>query len=263
MSGVFEQKDTRVRYDEFPKWGKPADDANRERVEQTRQMIPEDVHTLLDLGCGDGLVTNELVELGIDVVGTDFSPVALKFVAGKRVTSSVDAIPFPDGYFDLVLCAETIEHLPDGVYENALCEMERVARRYIIISTPHDEYLRNAGLRCEKCGRTFHRNLHLRSFNRNLDANLFRSYELKKTIGVGEYRQLPRLIDFQLDVLKVHMPPRGAICPFCNHENNKPASFWQRLVLEAVRRITRLIPGTVRDRWIVSLYERRNEEKIL
>src|SRR5687768_7812866 len=122
MINDFKQKDTRSRYDEFSKWGKEPDGANRKRVEITRSLVPEDVSTLLDLGCGDGIVTNELVAKHIDVVGSDFSSVALRFMTGKRLISSVDSIPFAGRYFDLVLCAETIEHLPDGIYEDTLRE---------------------------------------------------------------------------------------------------------------------------------------------
>ncbi len=45
-------------------------------------------------------------------------------------------LPWPDGYFDLVVCASTLEHIPD--FWRACAEMKRVlaARGTALISTP-------------------------------------------------------------------------------------------------------------------------------
>jgi 2-polyprenyl-3-methyl-5-hydroxy-6-metoxy-1,4-benzoquinol methylase len=256
MTTDVEKKDMMARYDKFPKWGKKADEANQERIVVTQSLIPGDVRTILDLGCGDGIVTNEFIEKGVDVFGTDFSIAALGFMKGKRLVSSVNNIPFPDQYFDLVLCTEVIEHLPDEVYERTLSEIERVAKHYVVISTPNDEYLPSLSIRCENCKNVFHRNLHVQSFNRDVHSSLFKIFKLKKTIGIQVWEQLPGLVDFQRNLLGVYTPGRGAICPACNHVNNGKPGIWQRLVLELGRRITHLVPGAKTDRWIVSLYQR-------
>ena len=53
-------------------------------------------------------------------------------------TDTVDgvALPYPDGTFDVVLCSEALEHIPD--YQEVLRELLRVARRSVIITVPHD-----------------------------------------------------------------------------------------------------------------------------
>ena len=71
---------------------------------------------LLDLGCRDGALTRHFVE-GNRVVGVDIDREALA-VARKaygievRRASLNAALPFPDESFDVVLLAETLEHLP-------------------------------------------------------------------------------------------------------------------------------------------------------
>jgi SAM-dependent methyltransferase len=90
-----------------------------------------DVHAALDLGCGDGRLMRELAAARI--VGADVSAVALS-QARERVPEGVDlveltpgaALPFADSEFDLVLCAETIEHVQD--VQLLLSEARRVLR---------------------------------------------------------------------------------------------------------------------------------------
>ena len=91
--------------------------------------LPE-VERALDLGCGDGRLTEELN--AAEVVGADVSPVALER-ARRRVPGATftelepDApLPFDDGSFDLLLCAETLEHVRD--VQLLLSEARRVLR---------------------------------------------------------------------------------------------------------------------------------------
>jgi ubiquinone/menaquinone biosynthesis C-methylase UbiE len=114
------------------------------------ELVPEDpgppprhlvefVHSLgrrdgaaLDLGCGDGRLTLEL--RARDIVGADVSRVALDRArprVGERDIELVEltpgaVLPFDDGAFELVLMAETIEHVVD--VQSLLSEVRRVLR---------------------------------------------------------------------------------------------------------------------------------------
>jgi len=84
----------------------------------------------LDLGCGDGRLS-ELVEAGSLTIA-DVSEVALdraraRLPQASAVVLEPDApLPLPDNAFDLVLCAETIEHVRDVAL--LLSEARRVLR---------------------------------------------------------------------------------------------------------------------------------------
>jgi SAM-dependent methyltransferase len=84
----------------------------------------------LDLGCGDGRLTRELD--AAETVAADVSDVALARAAGcvpaaRLVSLDPDApLPLEDGSFDLVLCAETVEHVRD--VQLLLSEVRRVLR---------------------------------------------------------------------------------------------------------------------------------------
>ena len=93
-----------------------------------RELGP--VTAALDLGCGDGRLTVELQ--GEDVVAADVSKVALerarrRLPHARTVPLTPDEpLPLADGAFDLVLCAETIEHVRD--VQLLLSEVRRVLR---------------------------------------------------------------------------------------------------------------------------------------
>jgi len=90
-------------------------------------------HRALDVGCGPGILTEELVaRLGADAVAAvDPSP---SFVGAARaklpgvtvVEASADALPFPDEAFDATLAQLVVHFMPDPLA--GLREMRRVTR---------------------------------------------------------------------------------------------------------------------------------------
>ena len=94
----------------------------------------------LDLGCGDGRLTAVLA--AHELVAADVSRVALerarRRVPHARVVELDPDMPLPleDGHFELVLCAETLEHVRDVAL--LLSEARRVLRPggELAITTP-------------------------------------------------------------------------------------------------------------------------------
>jgi SAM-dependent methyltransferase len=80
---------------------------------------------VLDAGCGTG---RNLVEFG--GVGVDPAPEAVAACRARGLTdvvrAPVEALPFPDGSFDVLLAADVLEHVGDDAA--ALRELRRVAR---------------------------------------------------------------------------------------------------------------------------------------
>jgi SAM-dependent methyltransferase len=100
---------------------------------------------ILDLGCGSGAYTRELVERGATVVATEFAPTALA-LAERNLGDLADRADFrledaqsltlPDATFDKALLTEVIEHVPaPGM---AIAEAARVLRPggLLVVSTP-------------------------------------------------------------------------------------------------------------------------------
>jgi len=99
---------------------------------------------IVELGCGDGSLVMEVANaLGIrDVYGVDIDEVALKKAEDRGVKVfkadlNSDPLPFKDGFFDVVLMEEVIEHLINP--DNAIREAHRVLKAggAFLLSTPN------------------------------------------------------------------------------------------------------------------------------
>lgn len=102
---------------------------------------------VLDLGVGDGALLRYLIDtVGIEGYGIDLSPRAVDFchILGLNVILGDVNRPIhdilsegfgADSIFDVVICSEIIEHLPDP--EALLLSLRAVARKGIIVSIPN------------------------------------------------------------------------------------------------------------------------------
>lgn len=91
------------------------------------------VKTVLDAGCSRGYLSQIIAHK--ELYGIDVSKTLLKKVNGYKEIkeASVLKIPYPDNCFDLVVCMQVIEHVPD--WKKAIKELVRVSKNYILIST--------------------------------------------------------------------------------------------------------------------------------
>lgn len=94
---------------------------------------------ILDLGCSNGYLVRLLEADGHEVWGTDLQEGP---VSGVRnyVQGVAEKLPFPDGYFDVVVSTHTLEHLRKP--ELALAEMKRVSKGRLIIVVPRQRAFR-------------------------------------------------------------------------------------------------------------------------
>jgi SAM-dependent methyltransferase len=88
-------------------------------------LVPERARTLLDVGCGTGLVTERLIRPGLRVFGVDSSPGMARMAAQRvglaLVLGNCHRLPFADASLDAVSAVWLLHLLPDAPLVVAEC----------------------------------------------------------------------------------------------------------------------------------------------
>ena len=261
--------------DAFWKDGMLEDETNLQRFNITAGFIPEEVNSLADIGCGNGVFINRLTKDRAfnRLVGVDRSLSALHFVQTEKYHSDISDLPIEDSTFDCVTCLEVLEHLPVTVYQKSLNELARVSKNYIIVSVPFRENLIEAFNKCPSCSSCFNRELHLRSYVEKDIVSLFDSFGFScvkveklgySTQYLGHFRF--RKIFYPEQFMKWNSP----ICPICGFSEqlviNDSANFSlkksfsiKNLIVPLFTKIPKILwPRVSKPYWILALYKKNH-----
>lgn len=131
-------------------------DFHKRRIELTINLLQKAVFSvqgtprILDLGCGQGHITQEMRQTfnSAEITGLDYSVSAIEYAHDNfpgidfSVVDVYDA-PYSKEYFDVVVCNNLWEHVPDPLH--LLSRIKELLRPggYIIVSTPSRYSLRN------------------------------------------------------------------------------------------------------------------------
>lgn len=226
-------------------------------------LIPREVNSVLDVGCGNGSITNTL-QVSHWVVGGDRSGRALRQVQAHPVQLSADALPFRNRLFDVVMSHQVLEHLPDAIFLGSVAELARVARQYVFISVPYRDRIAQYRAHCGKCGCKYNVWGHLRTFNDVSDVRrLFPQFTLRVHAFCGPENE--------------YMTPLGrwiyqwcgggwvidqnGVCPHCGSDKQYQAGFPRRIIASVASRLDRLIPKKKTFWWLLCLFERKELAK--
>lgn len=240
-------------------------------IEKTKvilDIIPRECTTIVDVGCGDGAITNVLAEK-YEVVGIDSSKVALKFLSqsASPIMASADYLPLQKQSADLILSSELLEHLPDKAFLKAISEIKRTSKKYVLISVQNKEKLRRRYTKCNSCGFEFHIYGHLRSFNLSKLVGYFDGYavEYSTVLGSLEEKSFDGIYYLKNKVANTYfIGTISVLCPNCGNIVHAPPkrNMLQKLISFALTMLQRVLNVLLNRKpepdWLLVSFKKKN-----
>lgn len=106
---------------------RPTIDVHRESQALLRRGLQPGMR-VLDVGCGDGALIEELRSEGVDAVGVEIDPLLVRTALARGLDvrlGRAEALPFPDAHFDAVVCCVVVPYTDQRL---AVREWARVLR---------------------------------------------------------------------------------------------------------------------------------------
>ncbi len=150
------------------------------------RLLPDHLDSALDVGARDGFISRLLAARVPSVTALDLEEPRIDDRRIHCVRGDVTDLKIPDASFDLVLCAEVLEHIPPPKLGRACGELSRVARRYLLIGVPYKQDLRVGRTTCYTCGKKNPPWGHVNSFDEKRLKELFPEFEVARLSFVGE-----------------------------------------------------------------------------
>jgi hypothetical protein len=159
--------------------------AETERIADLMRLLPDGLENAIDIGARDGYISRAISERVPAVTALDLAPLDFDYPGVTCVQGDATALKFDSQTFDLVFCAEVLEHIPSPALEIACAELARVARKYVLIGVPYKQDIRDAKTTCYTCGGINPPWAHVNSFDESRLAALFPTLRIAAISHVG------------------------------------------------------------------------------
>lgn len=195
-----------------------------------KQIPPLENKSVLEVGCGAGIISLELAKTARKVVGIDVTETALDF--GRKLADllgyshvefkkgDAENLEFEDASFDIIVCSEVLEHLLNP--EEAISEFYRVLKANGILllttpcaTTPSEKFTDFARIFIKRIQvekeQQFDKKTYRAMKKKGMDVSPEKYYRIHRRFG---YRDLVKM--FELSGFKV-LDSKGAIFAFPPH----------------------------------------------
>ena len=204
----------------------------------------------LDVGARDGHFSKILAKQFASVTALDLDQPQLDHPGIVCVSGDVTELAFPDDRFDMVVCTEVLEHIPQHQLVDACSELARVSRDYLLIGVPFKQDIRVGRTTCNTCGVANPPWGHVNAFDEQRLLSLFSQLKVEELSFVGINDASTNSLSTLL--MDVAGNPYGTYdqeepCLACGARLNKPqprslfqkvctkSAFWTRWVTQTLR----------------------------
>ncbi len=157
------------------------------RMSDLLSLIPSG-DSALDIGAREGHISKLLVERFNKVTALDLDVPDISHERIQCVKGDVTHLEYPDDSFDVIVCAEVLEHIPPKLLQNACAEISRVAKKTVVIGVPFRQDTRIGRTSCLKCGEISPPYGHVNTFDESKLLGLFSNLKLNRFLFTGSHR---------------------------------------------------------------------------
>lgn len=231
------------------------------RTRDLLEIVPKNLSTVLDVGTRDGHFSRLLTEYFESVTALDLTMPQFQFDRVLPAQGDVTKLQFPDKQFDVVFCAEVLEHIP--ALEKACSEISRVARHAVVIGVPYRQDTRLDRTTCNHCGKTNPPWGHVNTFDERKIGDLFPQWHAAKTSFVGKSNERTNPLSTWL--LDLAGNPYGVYdqdepCIHCGKQMEPPISrsFSQKFAAAVALKLNRLQSrfNPAHPNWIHTVFQK-------
>jgi hypothetical protein len=240
-----------------------ASPSEQTRIADLISMMPSACSNALDIGARDGYLSVRMTEHFDSVTALDLSTPDVQHEKIQILQGDVTALNLPDSSFDIVVCAEVLEHIPPELLMRACQEIVRVSKKWVLIGVPFQQDIRFGATRCPSCGKTNPPWGHVNAFSTDKLTKLFSSLSVHTISNVGVSNDKTNFLSHLLSEYAGH--PFGTYkqqenCIYCDStiSYTEKRNFGQRLATRAAhilisvqKHMTRKHPN-----WIHILFEK-------
>lgn len=212
--------------------------SERARISDLMHLVPAQGSSALDIGARDGFISRLLANRFSMVTALDLEQPSIEHERIQCVKGDITALDFSDGSFDLVFCAEVLEHIPTHLLEAACSELARVAKQYVIIGVPYRQDIRVGRTTCNSCGKISPPWGHVNTFDENRLSRLFPGLAVVRQTFIGQTSEATNSLSCGLMDLAGN--PYGTYyqeepCTHCGANLTAPParSLWQKVLTKA------------------------------
>jgi len=207
----------------------------QERISNLIDLILHKGDIALDAGTRDGFLAILLAEHFKTVIALDLQKPEINHQRILPIQGDVTNLGFQNNSFNLVLCAEVLEHIPAHLLSNACSELSRVTKEYLIIGVPYKQDLRAGQTTCSYCGKKNPPWGHINSFDEFRLKELFPEFTPVKINLLGSKQIYTNFVSAFLMDLSGN--PYGTykqkeVCIHCGKELKRPLEIklWQKIL---------------------------------
>ncbi len=157
------------------------------RISDLLERLPSGYASALEIGSREGKITRKLLRFYPHVTALDLIAPTFILPGCTNVAGDVTDLQFADRQFDVVVCTEVLEHVPD--YQKAASELMRVTRHRLIVGVPYRQDTRLGRTTCNSCGAISPPWGHINKFDEGKLLRMFSGFQVIQKSFVGEKKE--------------------------------------------------------------------------